>query len=344
MASIYTKGNKIYMSWYDTTHGKRFNKSTGLEASSANMRKAKKYAKIFQNRLDEETEKLKSQNIKRVTISFAFDQFLIINGDKHIKTVKDYHRFYSKFIEYFDKNELCGIINKSTVEDWLIEIKKLPLQPNSIFGYYKQLNHFLNFLFEYNYVPMFKLNRAIKPKPEVKEKIVFSTADIERIFARLNERSNNFQTLVNTLFFTGLRSSDIMTITADRIDLKRRSIRYYSPKRKRYREIGFHEDLLPTLAKRIELVKDGPLFDYKNVENLGRAVRRYLDNIGLKNKGYSARTFRKTFITLCRESGIDATIVAELVGHEHRSTADRFYYNITIDVMKNELKKFRMPE
>jgi hypothetical protein len=37
---------------------------------------------------------------------------------------------------------------------------------------------------------------------------------------------------------------------------------------------------------------------------------------------------------------MDASVVAELVGHGHRSTAGRFYNNITTMVMKIELEKF----
>jgi len=41
---------------------------------------------------------------------------------------------------------------------------------------------------------------------------------------------------------------------------------------------------------------------------------------------------------------MDAAIVRELVGHEHKDTADRYYNEITVDTMRRELKKFKLPK
>lgn len=69
-----------------------------------------------------------------------------------------------------------------------------------------------------------------------------------------------------------------------------------------------------------------------------------MDKLKIGTKGYSARTFRKTFITLCRSRyNMDASIVRELVGHEHGNTTDRYYNQIGIDAMKKELQKFKRP-
>ena len=40
---------------------------------------------------------------------------------------------------------------------------------------------------------------------------------------------------------------------------------------------------------------------------------------------------------------MDATIVKELVGHEHGNTTDRYYNQVDMDKMKEELKKFIRP-
>ena len=144
--------------------------------------------------------------------------------------------------------------------------------------------------------------------------------------------------------YTGLRPSDILTITGKDIDFPNRVLKYYSPKRKKFREIAFHEKLVPILRKRIKEIGKGKLLDYNEIGNLGKALRRYLKDIQLNGRNYSVRTFRKTFITLCRSRyDMDALIVMELVGHEHRNTTDRYYNQISINKMREELKKFRLP-
>jgi integrase len=319
-------------------------KSTGLFANETNMKKAKYYAKKLQEQLTKKARKLKEIGVQRITIRDAFEHLLRNNQNKSPKTIKDYKRFYKKFIETFEEDQPCANINKMAIENWLNKIKELPLAQNSIHAYGKQLNHFLNFLFEYNYTPMFKINKEVKTKPEIKEKIVITDEDIEKVFDNLKGKNENFITAVYLFFYTGLRSSDLLTITGDRVDIKNRIIKYYSPKRKKYREVAFHKDLISVLESRIKTVENGKLLNYNNVENLGRAVTTYMKELGFTKKKYTARTFRKTFISLCRSRyDMDASIVRELVGHEHGNTQDRHYNLIGIKQMKKELKKFKRP-
>lgn len=347
MASVYVRNNIIYIGWYDSLKGMKKNKSTKLPNTPENIKEVKIIAKKLQDKLDNESSKIVGVKIKRVDLDYAFKHFLKNNADKHKKTIYDYNRFYNKFTERFNGSTLCSSLNKLDVEDWLNDIKLLDFSKNTIFGYYKQLNHFLNFLFEYNYTPMFKINKGVKPKREIKEKIIFSVRDVCLIFKNLDdpktEKTQSFKTLVYLAFYTGLRSSDLLTITVDRVDLNKREIKYYSPKRKVHRSIAFHNDLVPILTERIAEIKEGKLINYTETEAIGRAFRRFFKQIGIDEKGYTARTFRKTFITLCRSYGMDSSIVAELVGHEHQSTADKFYNRISHELMQLELQKFRRP-
>lgn len=335
----------LYIQWWDWLANKTVTRTTGMTATTSNWKKAEVQAKQLQAELTHKRKTLKRQGINKVTtIGDAFDLHILNNQNKHPKTIKDYERFRNKFTEKFQEDLPTTSINKLFTEQWLNEIKKSGYAKNTIHGYGKQLNHFLNFLFEYNLTPWFKINREVRTRPEIKEKIVFTDEDITKIFSGLKDKNPNFNTTIQLLFYTGLRSSDIMTITVERIDLKNRVIVYYSPKRKKYREIAFHKDLVPVLKKRMVEIKNGLIIDYSNVENMGRAITRYFrDELKIK-KQYTARTFRKTFITLCRSRyNMNASIVRELVGHEHGNTADRYYNDISIDSMRVELLKFRRP-
>lgn len=344
MAIVRKKGNVLYIQWYDPQTKKTQSKSTNLKATLVNQRKAEQYAKLLQDEITAKLNKNKKFDDGETTLEQAFNHFLKNNQFKHPRTIKDYHRFYKKFTETFDVEFPCSEINKLNVEDWVLEIKKLPLAQNSIHGYGKQLIHFLNFLFEYSYTEMFKINREVRTRAEVKEKIVFNDLDLEKIFNGLETKNSNFRTTIYLLFYTGLRSSDIININRERIDLENCVLNYYSPKRKKYREIPFHEDLVSILKNRMNETSGKALLDYINGLNLGKAVTRYLKQIGIDGKGYSARTFRKTFITLCRSRyNMDASVVRELVGHEQANTTDRYYNQISISVMKLELAKFSKP-
>jgi integrase len=345
MATIRERGDLFYVQWYDAITKKVTCKSTGLQVNEANRKLVKKYAKELQQELTKRSEDLKQIGGKGITIRSAFDHFLKNNQQKHPKTIIDYWRFYKKFTEHFDENQPCTNITKVAVEDWLNMIKLVPQQKNSIHGYGKQCYHFLNFLFEYSYTPMFKINRDVRTRPEVKEKIIFTDEDITKIFNGLKSKNKNFTVAIYMLFYTGLRSSDILSIQREKIDLLNSTIHYYSPKRKKFREIPFHSALTDKVSSRLAEKTTGKLIDYKIGDNLSRAVYRYFKEIGLNDKGYSARTFRKTFITLCRSRfNMDASVVRELVGHEHGNTTDRYYNQIQISTMKQELEKFKRPD
>jgi integrase len=342
MAILLNRNGWIHIQWYDPMLRKIRSKATKLRWSPANVAIAKKITKKIQEAVTKNWIEIQQLGITRMTISRAFEHFLQINQDKNIKTIKDYKRFFKVFIQFFDEEAPCTTVTKLAVEDWFLTIRKLPLSQNSIHAYGKQCIHFLNFLFEYNYTPYFRVNRSVKTRPEVKEKIVFTDADIKKIFEGLKGKNSNFRAAIYLLFYTGLRSSDVLNITKDKIDINNRSLSYYSPKRKKFRSVSFHETLVPILEARLQEVTEGPVLEYKSVENLGKAVTRYFKSIDLSNAGYTARTFRKTFITLCRSRfNMDASIVRELVGHEHENTADKYYNLITLQAMRKELRKFK---
>lgn len=342
MASVYSRREILYLTWWDNFEKTHKSRTFGLNDTTENRQLAKQFAQKFQSELDKKKQLLKQGLlIVEPTLEEAFQHFKKNNANKNVKTILDYDRFYKKFLEFFPCNTFCSEITKLKVEEWLTEVNQFNLSQNSKYGYYKQLHHFLNFLFEYNYTKSFIINKDIKPRPEIKEKIVFRDEDIKIIFKNLDTKNDNFILTVYLMYYTGLRSSDLLTIEGEKIDLGNRILRYYSPKRKTYREIPFHSNLLHLLERTIAGIPSGKIINYKNVENMNRAITRYFSTIGIHNKKYSARTFRKTFITLCRTKyDMDSTVVKELVGHEHRSTTDRYYNYISFEKMKKELEKF----
>lgn len=344
MAIVLQKGEVIYVQYYDAIEKKVHTKCTGMAVNETNIKKAEAIAKRMQEELTTKRKKLRRVGIQKVTIAEAFEHFLSNNSSKHLKTIQEYKWFRSKFYEYFDKDLSCISITKLSVEYFLQDIKKMSCSKNTIHSYGKQLNHFVNFLFEYSYTPMFKINREVKTRPEIKEKIIFTDEHITAIFRGLKEKNDNFKTAVYVLFYTGLRSSDVLTITKEKIDLKNRTISYYSPKRKKFREIAFHKDLISILKARMKKIPEGRILLYNSTENIGKAVHKYFKALEIDGNKYSARTFRKTFITLCRSRyNMDASIIRELVGHEHTNTTDRYYNQISIDRMIEELNKFKRP-
>ena len=88
---------------------------------------------------------------------------------------------------------------------------------------------FLNFLFEYEYLPkFFKLNKDVRIKPQLREPIIFSDKDRRKYISELvpQEKNENFQLMIYLLMYSGLRPSDIINLTVEQIDLDKMEMRY----------------------------------------------------------------------------------------------------------------------
>jgi integrase len=344
MAWVRNRKNKLYISYYDSTNGKQKGIATGLDNSPENLERATEAANKLQDKLDGEKKKKERLRVVKKTLRDAIDHFIENNQYKNPKTIWEYNWFFKEFIKDFNEEMSCSNINKLEIERWLNKIKRYEYKKNTIHTLGKQCRHFLNFLFEYDYCPVFKINREVMTKPEIGQKIVFAKDDIFTIFDEVEKVNEGLKVLIYLAFYTGLRPSDLFDIHIEDINLIERSLKYYSLKRTKFRCIAIHEDLIPIIQSYITNRKVGRLLQWSQYNYLGKAITRLFKKLKFDEKGYSARTFRKTFITLARSDyNMDATIVRELVGHEHRNTADKYYYDISLEKMKKELKKFKRP-
>ena len=344
MASTYNKNGIIYISWWDPNLERTKNKSTRLPYNRQNLLKARKLARMIQDKLNEDRETNAFLGIQNTTIKSAFDHYIRNNSDKDPKTVIEYNGFFKRFTEKFPKESGCTIITKLNTEEWLNGIKTLPLQRNTKYNICKNLKKFLSFLFEYNYIPYFKLNKDVVTRPEVKEIIIFNNDDVEKIFKGLNKKNQNFSIMMHILFLTGLRPTDIIDITVGDIDLEKKILKYYSRKVDEHYVIPIHDDLIPVLKNRIDEVKEGRIIEYKSISEMGKAFRRYLKQIKLTGKKYNLRTFRKSFISFAYDSNIELATVSKLVGHRNISTTAKFYNKISILKQASELSKLSFPQ
>lgn len=339
MASIYKKGKYIYLSWFDNQLNKTFNKSTKLVDNKENRHTAKIMAQKIQSKLDAQNKTLNELGLHKDTIGYAFDHFLQNNSFKHRSTIYEYNHFFKGFSEYFPATAFCSVINKISVEHWLVKVKGRNQKPNTKYVTYKVLKKFLNFLFEYSYIQVFKINSDLRISPEVPQLVVFDHSDMMVMLDNLRNKNNNFRVAILLLLYTGLRPSDIYRIKCEDIDLKKNVLRYYSQKINEPLMVPIHKYLIPVLQARVDEVKTGNIMDYQTISNMGKAVRRYFAQIHLDKKGYNMRTFRKTFISNANSNGIELALVSKLVGHKNIQTTAKHYNKIALSRQDSELNK-----
>lgn len=147
--------------------------------------------------------------------------------------------------------------------------------------------------------------------------------------------------MVMVLMFTGLRPSDIISITVEQIDLEKMEIKYYSSKIGKWFVRPIHKSLKTILSLRMNEVKTDRIFAYNDVKNMGKAFKRYLASINLSEKSYNLRTFRKDFISRRQEAGISIATTALLVGHSNIKTTMTYYTKLSSQHLTDELSKLK---
>ncbi len=338
---LYKKNGFWFVRYKDPINKNWKGLSTGLRDLDKNFNKAK----IYRDEFLENLKKIEALEFKEGTIEEAFVRFKELNSNKSKSTQTTYEYFFDYLRKYLDVSKSCLVLNKLNSEGFLFYLFKLDdLGQNTKYGIQKNFVKFLNFLFEYEYLPkFFKLNKDVRIKSAVKEPIIFSDKDRKKIISELvtQEKNENFQLMIYLLLYSGLRPSDIINLTVEQIDLKKMEMRYYSSKTNNWFVRPIHNNIKAILAKRIEGKKSERLFDYSEIKNMGKAFQRYLADIGLDGKSYDLRTFRKDFISRSQEAGIPINVTASLVGHNNIKTTMTYYTKLSSKHLKNELKKLK---
>lgn len=149
--------------------------------------------------------------------------------------------------------------------------------------------------------------------------------------------------LLEILYSSGLRASELCALTFDRLDLEEGQMRVMGKRKKeRIAQLGAHalEAIRNYLGKRSELghpshdvvfvnFRGGPLTS----RSLQRVVDKHVRQALPGRKEISPHTLRHTFATHMLDAGADLRVVQELLGHESLSST-QIYTHVSIDRLK----------
>ncbi len=155
--------------------------------------------------------------------------------------------------------------------------------------------------------------------------------------------------MIELLYSTGMRVSELVNLTMERIDLKKAYIRCIG-KRNRERIVPFGEragDLLQryvyTVRKKQKNNQSDILFPNTSGGKISRStiwkrVRAYARQAGIK-KEIGPHTLRHSFATHLLEGGADLRSIQEMLGHRDISTT-QIYTHVSGRHLKNVHKKY----
>lgn len=236
------------------------------------------------------------------------------------KTVKDYKRNVTKFLEKCNKS-----IEEIKYEDLLNYYNNefRSLKTNSKRAYMSAILSFFNFLYKHNYIKEDIGKSFVLPKAEVTD-MEYLNSQESLIAAKVcdNEKRNPLRKKAMLVMFinTGMRASELANLKIEDIGEEWMNVR--NAKGNKFRRIPIHNSIKVAIDNYIkhERKKESP---YLFVNQAGRKlstviINRDLNSI-IKNstidKHISAHRLRDSFATIQYINGSDIKSIQETLGH-----------------------------
>ena len=253
---------------------------------------------------------------------------------------------YSIFIK--NKNINYKTINKDEIRSYLKYLDELQYSKTTISRILSTLRHFYQYLMINKVVSvnMFKLIK--NPKKDKKLPNFLQSDELQKIFDSIDIETPlgiRNRLIVELLYASGLRVSELTNLTLDSINLNNREIRVLG-KGSKERIVFFGEYAKKYLD--LYLSDSRPLLLDKNKTNIlllnnngdpisTRGIELVIDNIvrdaALKHN-ISPHVLRHTFATDLLNNGADLKSVQELLGHSSLSTT-QIYTHITNERLRS---------
>lgn len=279
-------------------------------------------------------------------------------------TIKAYRQDLAQFMSLMKDIQFVGEVNKELIRNYVRTLFDSKLKETSIRRKIASLKAFLRYLEFEDDIPVSpfrKLNVQIKvPKRvprylglnDVRVLISSTRSDFDRIARGTNScasnntasNSNPFSApqdivILELLFSTGIRVSELCNLRTDDVDTFKRSIRVVG-KGSRERTVPItHQEVIDLLTRFLaERSRRNVQHQYLLTNRLGRrtqphSVRALLRRLSVKTKlsvKVTPHMFRHTIATLLIEQGIDTRFVQKFLGHSSILTTQIYTHLSTV--------------
>ncbi|HPX46419.1 MAG TPA: tyrosine-type recombinase/integrase [Bacteroidales bacterium] len=275
------------------------------------------------------------------------------------------HTIHSYSIDLYDFKDFIqntfdiDLINvkRIHINDWIMSLSESGLKASTINRKIVALSSFYNFLVNKNIITKNPVNNISKPKipkriPQyVKSKDLNTDIldeDLETNAASNFEPMRNIL-IIEMLYQTGMRRSELVNLKNEDIDLYRKTIKVLG-KRNKERYIPFTDDFKKLILDYINIKNDffankqidDSFFVLKNGKKLYdkfvyRVVNSYLSDINYISQK-SPHILRHTFATHLLQQGADLNAIKELLGHSSLAST-QIYAHSSIEHIKEVYSK-----
>lgn len=292
-----------------------------------------------------------------------FLEHMEIEQNRSQKTIQNYDHYLTRLTDFAGEDLMVADINSELIRKWRLWLNRLgtntsdELQKNTQNYHLIALRSFLKYCVKRD-IPAIAPDRIELAKSVRKNVTFLSPEELQRVFmqpdtstlAGLRDRA-----ILELLFSSGLRVSELVKLDIDHINLKRREFTVRG-KGQKDRPIFISQTATDCIQAYLELRDDNkkPLFirigatakslstdgNYYRLtaRSVQRLVKKYALLAGI-TKNVSPHTLRHSFATDLLMNGADIRSVQSMLGHSNISTT-QIYTHITDPHLRSIHNKF----
>lgn len=294
-------------------------------------------------------------------LSADYIEHLEVEGGRSAKTAENYHLYLDRFIEFADDIEVSKITSEMVRKYrlWLNRYKNFNEEELATItqGYHLiALRGFLTYLSKRD-IPSLSPDKIILPKISRKQVTFLHYDEVERLLAQIpleTESGLRDRAIIELLFSSGLRVSELVNLNRDHINTKRREFMVRG-KGQKDRPVFIGEAAATRVTDYLESRQDSlvPLFisysrnasesnsgDYRRLtaRSVQRILSQYARLAGI-TKHVSPHTLRHSYATDLLMNGADLRSVQSMLGHSNISTT-QIYTHVTDEHLREVYEKF----
>lgn len=257
------------------------------------------------------------------------------------ETTRTYKIALTQFFEFCQKK--VDEVKAKDLRDWLASMNDRGLKPRSIHMKLSAVKSFYQYCMEENKL---NINPSLKVKTPQKEDSLPYYLDKKQLalLQELSLENEKDRALIETLYSTGVRISELLNIKLEDVKWDSRQIWIRKGKGTKERFVLFSHDCMERLRAYIQNreVQSVYLFANHKGERSSRVTvqkqfRQFSKELGFK---VSPHTLRHTFAAHLAEKGMDFSYIQELLGHSNINST-RIYTRLMNQARKKQYDRYQ---
>jgi len=273
----------------------------------------------------------------------ATETFFLDNQNQFSsETIRAYKLALSQFFSSCHMN--YDEVKARDIRNWMQEMTDQELKPRSIQLKLAALKSFYRYCMEENRIT--KNPTQVVKTPQKEDSLPYYLTKRQLALLReLAKDNTRNRAIVETLFATGVRISELLGIRLEDIKWETRQITIRKGKGSKERLVLFSHECAERLKTYLEVrkMKSDYLFSNPSGKPITRHIvqqtfRRYSETLGFK---VSPHTLRHTFAAYLTEKGMDFTYIQELLGHANINST-RIYTRLMNQERKRQYDQYQL--